>query len=380
MTRPRVCFVSCEYHPDIGGVGKSARRIARFLNDAYDVELIAPTFKLAPGDVVSTREDGYRVHRVGKGTDDLLTMADLRQVIERLDQQSRFSLFHGFYLTSAKPCLEVSHGRPVIASIRGSDAVSTREKPIWTEATDRIVEEATWVTSVASDLLVRFERGRTRRAECSLLFNSIDLSRHAVRWRSDVNKGVVGTLANLRKKKNLPLLLAGYSKIDPSLRSELLVVGGFGLDPALEDRLLTLAADLEIESELTLFGEAPPRDVPTMFGKMYVFALTSDHDGMPNAMLEAAAAGVPIVTTAVGAIPDIMTNEEDGLIVPPGQPEALAEALSRVLSDPALASRLSLAARRLAERFDYSAERTQWLDLYQRLLRPSPSPSASSVN
>jgi glycosyltransferase involved in cell wall biosynthesis len=101
---------------------------------------------------------------------------------------------------------------------------------------------------------------------------------------------------------------------------------------------------------------------------------------MPNAMLEAAAAGVPIVTTAVGAIPDIMTNEEDGLIVPPGQPEALAEALSRVLSDPALASRLSLAARRLAERFDYSAERTQWLDLYQRLLRPSPSPSASSVN
>jgi glycosyltransferase involved in cell wall biosynthesis len=378
MKRARVCFVSCEFHPDVGGVGKSALRIARFLSAGYDVELIAPTPRLAPGQLTSTWEHGFRVHRLGKHADDRGTMAHIRQLIERIDQQSPFSIFHGFYLSSAKPCLEVSNGRPVIASIRGNDAVSLRDKPIWTEAIERIVEDATWVTSVASELLTRFDRGRTRGDTCSTLFNSIDLSRHTVRWDVEANKGVVGTLANLRKKKNLPLLLSGYARIAPALRSNLLIAGGFDQDPGLQEQLQTLATDLQVAPQVTMCGPVAPRDVPTLFGQIYVFALTSDHDGMPNALLEAAAAGVPLVATAVGAIPDIMRSEVDGLVIPPGQPEALAEALARVLSDPGLASRLSLAARRLAERFDYAAERSEWLELYRKLL-PSPVSSGAPV-
>lgn len=366
--RARVCFVTIEYHPDIGGVGKSARRIARFLNDAYDVDLIAPTPTLAPGQVVSTREDGLNVHRVGNYADEMETMAQIRRVADQLDRQRPFDVFHGFFLPCAKPCLEISRGRPVIASIRGTDAVTTRTKPEWAAAIEHIVSEAARVTTVASDLLLHFERGRARPETCSLVSNSIDLSRHAVSWSAGANSGVVGTLANLREKKNLPLLLEGYARTPAGLRSELLVVGGFDRDLALKTHLEHLAADLHIDRQFTLFGPVPPRDAPAMFGRMYVYALTSDHDGMPNALLEAAAAGVPVVATAVGAIPDIMTNGLEGIIVPPRDPEALAEALTRVLSDAALATRLSIGARRLAERFDYSAERAQWLNLYRQVL------------
>jgi glycosyltransferase involved in cell wall biosynthesis len=175
------------------------------------------------------------------------------------------------------------------------------------------------------------------------------------------------------------LLVAGYAKIDPALRSNLLVGGGFHQDPGLKEQLQSLAAGLQVTAQVTMCGRVSPRDVPALFGRMYVFALTSDHDGMPNALLEAAAAGVPLVATAVGAIPDIMTTEVDGLVVPPGQPQALAEALTRVLSDPELASRLSLAARRLAERFDYAVERSEWLELYRKLLQPSRISSGAAV-
>lgn len=309
-------------------------------------------------------------------------MAAIRTVVDQLDRLDRrrpFDIFHGFFLPCAKPCMEVSAGRPVIASIRGNDAVSMREKPGWADLIDWIMDDATWVTTVASDLLMRFERGRSRRDECSLLFNSIDLARHEVRWSAESNHGVVGTLANLRKKKNLPLLLEGYARVPPALRSQLFIAGSFHLEPELKDRLESRAEELKLASQLMLPGIVPPRDVPMAYGKMYVFGLTSDHDGMPNTLLEAAAAGVPIVATAVGAAPDIMTNEVDGLLVPPGEPEALAEALSRVLADPALANRLSIAARRLAERFDYSSERAQWLSLYQQLLSEQGDAAVSRV-
>jgi glycosyltransferase involved in cell wall biosynthesis len=81
--------------------------------------------------------------------------------------------------------------------------------------------------------------------------------------------------------------------------------------------------------------------------------LPTDRDGIPNVLVEAMAAGVPVVATAVSGIPELVSHEENGLLVPPDDPEALADALVRLHGDPELAARLVANGRRtVAERFD----------------------------
>jgi len=81
--------------------------------------------------------------------------------------------------------------------------------------------------------------------------------------------------------------------------------------------------------------------------------LPSDRDGIPNVLVEAMAAGVPVVATAVSGIPELVEHEVNGLLVAPEDPEALADALLRLHDDPALAERLTRAGRAtVRDRFD----------------------------
>jgi glycosyltransferase involved in cell wall biosynthesis len=81
--------------------------------------------------------------------------------------------------------------------------------------------------------------------------------------------------------------------------------------------------------------------------------LENDRDGIPNVLVEAMAAGAPVVATGVSGIPELVTDEENGLLVPPDDPRALADALVRLHGDPALAARVAEAGQRtVRERFD----------------------------
>jgi colanic acid/amylovoran biosynthesis glycosyltransferase len=81
--------------------------------------------------------------------------------------------------------------------------------------------------------------------------------------------------------------------------------------------------------------------------------LANDRDGIPNVLVEAMAAGAPVVATNVSGIPELVTNEVNGLLVPPDDPHALADALIRLHEDPLLATRITDNGKRtVQERFD----------------------------
>ena len=97
-------------------------------------------------------------------------------------------------------------------------------------------------------------------------------------------------------------------------------------------------------------------------------------EGLPLALLEAMFAGRAIVASAVGGIPEVITNDREGLLVPPSDPEALAAALRRLLDDPALRIRLGRAAQvRAAEQFTVGA----MADAYERLYYGIEVPAAA---
>jgi glycosyltransferase involved in cell wall biosynthesis len=99
-----------------------------------------------------------------------------------------------------------------------------------------------------------------------------------------------------------------------------------------------------------------------------VFALSSRHEGLSIALMEAMALGRPPVVTSVGGLPELVTHDRHGLLVPPGDPGALAAGIVTVLQDPALAERLGSAARRRAADFDIRAAIGRMEDVYGELL------------
>jgi glycosyltransferase involved in cell wall biosynthesis len=102
---------------------------------------------------------------------------------------------------------------------------------------------------------------------------------------------------------------------------------------------------LGLSEQVTLTGHQPSAE--PYYGIANLAVLSSLSEGSPNALLEAMAAGVPVVATSVGGIPEIVRHGESALLVPPGDRDALAAAMAKLLTDPSLARQLTDRARML---------------------------------
>ncbi len=124
---------------------------------------------------------------------------------------------------------------------------------------------------------------------------------------------------------------------------------------------------LALRDDVTLVGHQ--NDVRPWFAMATLYLTPSHSEGSPNSLLEAMTARVPSVASAVGGIPEIMTNERTGLMTPPRNPEALAKAIGRLLADPALAERLAANALAETARFSPSAYHTALVQVYHQVLQ-----------
>jgi len=113
-------------------------------------------------------------------------------------------------------------------------------------------------------------------------------------------------------------------------------------------------------------------DVPALLGVMDCFALASTRtEGVPGSLLQAAAAGIPLVASRIGGIPEFVDDGVTGLLVPPEDPAALAAAIERVLADPAAAAaRARTARKRCEEGFSRETSIGRLIALYDELLAP----------
>lgn len=128
--------------------------------------------------------------------------------------------------------------------------------------------------------------------------------------------------------------------------------GGAGFAGVLAERI----AAAGLEGVVTLLGAVPEERVIAELHRAHIFALASWHEPLGVAYMEAMAAGVPTVGTDAGGVPELIENGRSGLLVPPRNPQALAEAIARIARDKALALRLAAAGRaRVEHRF--SSER-----------------------
>jgi glycosyltransferase involved in cell wall biosynthesis len=122
----------------------------------------------------------------------------------------------------------------------------------------------------------------------------------------------------------------------------------------------------------------PPDDIWRCYAEADLYLQTPDIDNMPASVLEAFASGCPVVATDAGGVPAILTHELHGLLVPRDDHQAAADALIRLLEDPALARRLADTALDTCARYQWSAVRARWIALYRSLV-PSRALGAATA-
>ena len=178
-------------------------------------------------------------------------------------------------------------------------------------------------------------------------------------------------VGRLVERKGVTHLIEAVARLrERSLRLE--VVG----DGPERPRLEALAHSRGVADRVMFRGKISDAELRRAYAAADVFVLPSvldargDTEGLGVVLLEAMNYAVPVIASRIGGIVDIVADGETGLLVPPGDETALASALERVLSDPALARRLGEAGReRLAERFNWDAITARWDAVYRSLAR-----------
>ncbi len=155
---------------------------------------------------------------------------------------------------------------------------------------------------------------------------------------------VVGYAGRLSQEKGLKILLQAFLEVLKSdAKCKLWIVG----DGPLRSELQELAMAIGISDHVAFLGFQ--EDVLGIMAGMDAFALPSLTEGTPMALLEAMSLGLPIVASAVGEIPQIIKSGENGLLVSPGEPRQLADAIHKVHDEPSFARQLAESGRRTVE-------------------------------
>ena len=202
--------------------------------------------------------------------------------------------------------------------------------------------------------------------------NGVDTDRFRPRAGSrNRDSFVVGTVGSLTPVKNHSALVQACGSLAANGTDLELRIAGEGPE---RSSLLDLAESLKFTDRLHLHGHV--EDVPAFLAGLDIFVLPSDSEAHPNALLEAMACGLPCVATRVGGVPEVLEWGQAGLLVEPGDPSDLAQAINRLAQDRAHRERLGRHAReRVVEHYSMSA----MLDAYRKLYEaPRGRPSHSA--
>jgi glycosyltransferase involved in cell wall biosynthesis len=178
---------------------------------------------------------------------------------------------------------------------------------------------------------------------------------------------VIGTACTLRPEKGLDVLVRAAGILLDELPDLRLLIAGEGPD---RGRVEALIGQLGLGASVTLLGGRG--DVPDFLEALDVAVCSSDWEGSPLSVMEYMEAELPVVATRVGGIPDMISNGVEGVLVPPGRPEAIAAAVADLLRDPDRAAEMGRRGRlRRREEFDLDVTARRIGDLYEELYAAS---------
>lgn len=180
---------------------------------------------------------------------------------------------------------------------------------------------------------------------------------------SDKKQIIIGTVCRLERQKGLIYLLLAMKIILAKFPHTILEIVG---DGSLLAKLKDFSRKLGISNSVIFFGKFT--DVKPFYDRMDIFALPSLYEGFGIVLLEAMASGVPVIATDVDGIKEVVSNDESGILVPPKNPEALANAIVRIIEDTELRKKMIAEGLIRAKLFDIQEHIMKLDNLYNSLL------------
>jgi glycosyltransferase involved in cell wall biosynthesis len=362
MTRPiRICFVI----DGLTRAGTETQLLA--LIRSLDRRRFAPSLVLLGGDDKLSRElapPDCPVLRLG-----LRSLCSPQAVragaqLMRFWRQERIDIVQTYFLDStyfAVPLARLSGVRRVLRVRNNLGHWLTAGHRALGRVMGRLVDATLTNCEPARQALLAAEGGPARKV--IVLENGVDLQRFAPLAPPREPPRRIGVVANLRPVKGIDVFLRAAAHLRPRFPDVEFHVAGEGEQrPALE----RLAGELGLTNHCALPGAVA--DVPAFLETLDLVVVPSHAEGMSNALLEAMAAGRPVVATDAGANRHLLSDGELGVIVARGEPIALAEGIARLLAEPAGALRLARNAQRhVATHYSRDAMRVRFEQFYERL-------------
>lgn len=374
----RVLLLNPEYPPIGGGAGNASRHLARALAAlGHEVTVLTAHYGPLPR---HEEQDGVQVMRIPA----LRRRPDRSGALEqgafllsgwghtvRLVRHRRPDLILAFFgapsgiiAWALPPGLRV----PYVVALRGGDVPGFRPYDFATyhrlisPLLRRVWRRAAAVVANSQglrDLAQRFDPTVPIR----VIPNGVDPQRFAPPEKRAWEPARLLFVGRLVYQKGLDVLLEALAGVPASLPWQLTLVGDGPYRPTLE----TLAAQRGLRERLTFAGWQPPERIPAFYQQANLFVFPSRDEGMPNAVLEAMASGLPVVATRIAGNEELITPEV-GVLVPKDDPAALREAFLRLLPDADTRRRWGAAARRrVIQHFTWEATARRYLDLFREV-------------
>lgn len=305
----------------------------------------------------------------------LTSMAYCAQLLWRVPSYDVIHIFSASYFSfvlAPTPAILASrlYGKRTILNYRSGEAQDHLRK--WRRTahpTIRLVDEVVTPSGYLVDVFGRFGfRARS-------IFNIVETDRFRFRERVPL-RPVFFSNRNFEPHYNVACTLRAFQLIQKRFAEARLVVAGDGSE---RRALETLARELGLRN-VEFIGRVPHSSMPELYDAADIYLNSPNVDNMPGSIIEAYAAGVPVVTTNAGGIPYIVTHGETGLMVERNDHEAMAREALRLLESDELASRLARNAHAECRKYSWDAVREEWLGLYKELAaRPKRKASYSKA-
>ena len=255
-------------------------------------------------------------------------------------------------------------GARVVATPHGWSREPDRRLAAYEWLDRRLLRFAWRVCPLSPALADDLRRHGVPAARLRLILNGVDLDEvddQGPAWPRQPGEVVIGYLGQLIARKDVATLLTAFSEVARHREDARLLIAG---DGPLDGALRATAAELGLEHRVRFLGYR--RDGIAVLKTLDLLVLPSREEGIPRCVMEAMAAGVPVVASDIPGSHSLIAHRHTGLLAPPGEPSALAAAIAEVLADPAAAKERARHARQRVEE-DFSARRmaADYADLYQ---------------
>jgi glycosyltransferase involved in cell wall biosynthesis len=377
----RVALVGDEYYPDIGGAPHYAFELGLQLVK-LGIEAVVITHAHS-GQYEEEEIAGVRIKRVKglvlnnphRAVSPLLFYRCYKYILD-----GKFDVVHGLdiYSTMAQMVIRFAHKHRIPCVLT---CHTVMDSPF-----SIFLQRLMGLTPSKADRLIAVSRASARfsrslgcpEKRITVVPNGVDLACFngeidAFLMRKELGIGdepLVVSVSRLIKRKNPNLLISAFAKVLKVVPDAKLVIAGSGRE---QDNLSRQVKGLNIANSVFMVGGLAKEKVVQLMAAADVFALPSKMESFGLALLEASAAGVPVVCSNAGGVPEVFQDSFNALLYPPGDDIAMAKAIIRLIQDGELAKTISANAVETARRFTWEMTAERTLRVYEEVLQENAS-------